>query len=188
MTSRCSPSRPHPHRRTRRAFTLVEAVAAIAILALLGSVASRLVLTATTAWHDGATSAQLHEELSIALERITKDLRAIGRDESAPPAPRIASLTPTSIAYNAASSLALSGDELIVVESGAPPVPLLSGVSSFSLLAFDENNDPLPSTLTGAQTRPIRRIEVSITLDRHGVTQTLRTRIYLRSTMSGATP
>ena len=175
--------------RPRRGFTLVEAIATICILATLGSVASSLVLSAATSWRDAAVTAQLHDELSTALERIAKEVRGIRPDAGAPdPAPMISSLTPTSLAYNAASSLTLADGRLDFVDAGAAPVPLLRDLSNVTLRAYGDAGELLPSTLAGDACRAIRRIEISLILQRRGVSHTLRTRLFLRSTMSGAGP
>jgi type II secretory pathway pseudopilin PulG len=178
----------HPRRpTTRRAYTIIEAIATITILAAIGTVASSMILSATSAWRDAAVTAQLHDELSTALERIAKELRSIAPDTDAPgPAPLISSLTPTALAYNASSALALAGDELTLIDAGAAPVTLLADVSAFSLRAYDDAGAPLATSLAATDCRQIRRIEVQITLRRQGVTHTLRTRIFLRSTMTGA--
>jgi type II secretory pathway pseudopilin PulG len=176
--------RPSP---SRRAFTLIEAIATITILAALGSVATSMILSATTSWRDAAVTGQLHDELSTAMERLAKELRAIPTDTTAPgPAPLIASLTPTAIAYGAASAVALAGSNLELIDSGAPPVTLLGDVAGFSVTAFGDDGAALSATLAGTDCQQIRRIGVQITLHRQGVTHTLRTRIFLRSTMTGA--
>ena len=69
--------------------------------------------------------------------------------------------------------------------SGPPLGDLLEDVSSFSIQAYDEDNAALAATLTGAACDPIRRIELDLTLQRTGVSTSLRTKLFVRSTMSG---
>ncbi|MCI0631635.1 MAG: type II secretion system GspH family protein, partial [Phycisphaerales bacterium] len=53
----------------RLGFTLVEVLATIAIIGAIGSVASLTLLSALDGYVDAATQAQLHSELSIAVDR-----------------------------------------------------------------------------------------------------------------------
>src|SRR5262249_38647629 len=67
----------------RRGFTLIEAIATIIVLATLGSVASTILLTAMNGYTNAAIGAQMQSEASIALDRITRELRKALRDSSA---------------------------------------------------------------------------------------------------------
>ena len=61
----------------RSAFTLIESMATVSVLAILGSITSFLVLDAVDGYTDASNSAQLHAELSIALDRAARELRMI---------------------------------------------------------------------------------------------------------------
>ena len=61
----------------------------------------------------------------------------------------------------------------------------MDDVSAFSVQTYDEDNAALGATLTGAACDPIRRIELDLTLQRSGVTTSLRTKLFVRSTMRG---
>ncbi|MCP3905414.1 MAG: prepilin-type N-terminal cleavage/methylation domain-containing protein, partial [Planctomycetes bacterium] len=69
--------------RVRRAFTLVEAMVTMVVLAAIGSVASGLVLDSVDDYLTARTRGQLHAELSIAMDRIMRDLRKIPLDSAA---------------------------------------------------------------------------------------------------------
>ncbi len=177
MTSRKA---AHPH---RVGFTLVEAVATIAIIAALGSVSSTLVLTAIDGYTRSATAAQLHSEASIALDRIDRLLRNIAADGGSP---EISSVTATSITWETNSTLSLSNGNIVFIDEGGPQRVLLGDVASFQIRAFDESNSAMAVTLNGAACEDIRRIAVAVTLERSGVTQSLRTKVFLRCMSSHA--
>jgi prepilin-type N-terminal cleavage/methylation domain-containing protein len=171
----------------RAGFTLIEAIATMTILAALGSVASMLVMTSVDGFTRAATSAQLHSEMSVALDRIDRELRNITVDSSAPGiAPDISAITASSITWHTDYSLSLSGGNIMFVENGGTARVLLSDVTTFSVQAYDESNAALAASLSGSACEPVRRLRITITLQRSGVTQTLRTRIFLRCTMANA--
>nr|AQQ75239.1 hypothetical protein [uncultured bacterium] len=171
----------------RAAFTLVEVVATIIVLAVIGSIASRTIITAMDSYVQASTQAQLHSELSIALDRIERELRKIPiKAGYGSIAPDISSVTSTSMAWSGNCSLSLSGDQLLLAESGEPAVILLDDVSAISIQAYDENNSALAANLSGTSCDPIRRVAIRITLQRAGVSETLGMRIFLRCTMEGA--
>ena len=174
-------------RTRRRGFTLVETIAAIVVIGTTGAVSSGLIYSAVNSYRSATTTAQLHSDCSAALDRLSKALWSIPRDTSASVvAPQISSVTPTSIAWGGNSTLQLQGNNLNLMEAGGAENPILQHVSAFTLTCFDQNNAALPASMSGAATQAIRRIELSVTVTREGVSQTLRTRVFIRCTMSGA--
>ena len=132
----------------------------------------------------------MHAELSISLDRIVRELRKIKLDSGAAGvAPDIDAVTSTSIAWRdangAACSLTLSGTDLLLVVNGGASNILLSDVTGMSLGTYDENSASLPASLSGVACDSIRRVEISITLSRLNVSETLGTKLFIRSTMSG---
>jgi len=175
-------------RRPRRGgFTMVEAIATIVVLAVLGSVTSGIILQAVDGYTEASTQAQLHAEMSIALDRAVRELRKIPLDSGAGGiAPDVDDLSPTSVDWEGDYHLGLTGGDLLMTINGGAQRVLMSDVSAFGVSAFDESNAALGATLSGAACDPIRRLELTLTASRHGVTATVRTRVYLRSTMEGA--
>jgi prepilin-type N-terminal cleavage/methylation domain-containing protein len=174
-------------RRVARGFTMVEAIATLTVLGVLASVSANLIYTATTSYRDAATRAQLSDEVSVAMDRIARRLTSIDRDTGAAlVAPEISSVTPTSIVWNGNYSLTLTAGQLLLVENGGTSRVLLDNVTAFSVSAFNESNGALAGTLSGAATQPIRRLRVQVTVQRVGVSETVRTKLFIRSTMSGA--
>lgn len=175
-------------RSAQRGFTLVEAVATMVIIATLGSIAAVVVAQASEAYTSAATMAQLQSELSAGLDRVERAVRGIRRKAGAD-APDITGCTASSISWDAAGgpgSLSVAGGELLLAENGGAGAAILSGVSWFAVECFDGAGVALPADLSGPACEPIRRVVVTVTVERAGVTTTLRSGVFLRSTMAGA--
>jgi len=178
-----SPARPrHP-----RAFTLIETIAAMVVVSIIGTLTSGILYTAVGSYRDASTRAQIHNDCSAAFDRLTKLLWSIPRDSSASVvAPLISSVTSTSITWNTNWTLTLSGTQLMLTENGATARPILENVTSFTVSCFDESNAAMAASLSGAATQSIRRIQIQVTVTRQGIAETLRARAYIRSLMTGA--
>lgn len=165
----------------------MESVATIVILAALGSVTSSVVLTGIDGYLDASTRSQLHTEASIGMDRMVRELRRIALDPSATgAAPDIDTISATSISWHGGDdAIALSGTDLLLTSGGGAAAVLLTDVSSLTVAAFDESNVSVSLPAAGAGCDAIRRVSLTVTLDRAGVTETLRSRIFLRSTMEG---
>jgi prepilin-type N-terminal cleavage/methylation domain-containing protein len=179
------------HPRHRRAFTLIESMATVAVLATLGSIASFLILDAVDGYTEVTTSAQLHAELSIALDRITREVRRIELDGGAAGiAPHIVGVGDTYLAWQDSDSdnysFTLSVGVLYLQIDGVGGSALLTDVSAVTVKAFDEDDTEIGLPLAAAACDPVRRISVDITLTRAGVSESQRAKVFIRSTMSGA--
>ena len=174
----------------RRAFTLIESMATIAVLATLGSIASFLVLDAVDDYSGTATAAQLHAELSIAMDRILREVRHIELDSGAGGiAPNIVGVDSNYVAWQDSDadnySFVFFGGVINLQIDGVTGL-LLSDVSATTVKAYDEDNTELVLPLAGAACDAVRRVSVEISLQRNGVSQSLRSKVFIRSTMSGA--
>src|SRR4030095_7332645 len=185
-THPCPGSRRVQRSAAARAFTLVELIAVVAALGVVGSLASLTLRTALDGYVGAATQAQLHAELSIAMDRITRELHNINLKSGSSVAPDISSVTATSIAWNNNYSLSLSSGRVMFVDNGSAPGILLDDVTAFSVQTYDESNTALSASLSGSGCDPIRRIQVQITLQRDGVTESLRDKVFLRCMVEGA--
>lgn len=177
-------------RRVRRGFTLIEAVATIVVLGVIGTGTSLILLGSVEGYLDGAAAAQLHTEQSIALDRMMRELRNIGLDAGAAGiAPDIDSLTVSSIAWRDsdgdAYSIALSGSDVMLAVDGGAAAKLVGDVTALGIRAYDESNNALALSLSGTDCDPIRRIAIVFTSERDGISQTIRGRLFLRCTLAG---
>lgn len=174
--------RPH-----RRAFSLIETIAAMVVVSVVGTLTSGIIYTSVNSYRDASTRAQLHNDCSACFDRLTKLLWSIPRDSSASVvAPLISNVSSTSIAWNSNWTLALSGTQLMLTENGGTARPILENVTSFSITCYDESNNSLANPISGTATQSIRRIQLQVTVTRQGLSETLRARAYIRSLMTGA--
>jgi type II secretory pathway pseudopilin PulG len=173
--------------RNLRAFTLVETLCAIVVVATVGSVSSGIIYSAIRSYRDASNRAQLSDDCSAAFDRLTKVLWSIPRDTSASVvAPLISNVTASSISWNTNWTLSLSGTQLLLTEAGGTARPILENVSAFTVTCYNESNGAMAASLSGAATQAIRRIQIQVSISRQGQTETLRTRVFIRSLMSGA--
>ena len=182
------------HPRRRGGFTLIEAMATITVLSILGSMASFLIVDAVDGYVEAATSSQLHAELAIALDRLTREIRKIDNDETAGPTdPDIDSVTQAGTedamtwtdSDGDAYSLSKTGSNLMLAVDGEAAAVLLSDVTAFAISVYNRDNDAVVGDISGTDCDPIRRVLLDVTLSRQNVTESLRSKVFIRSTMSG---
>lgn len=172
--------RPSP---ARRAFTLVEAIAAIVVLATAGSLAASVMTPAIDSAIAASLTADLEQTASLAMDRLVVDLR---ETEAAPAGgPAFARVTSTHIIWSDGREALRRGDRLHLVEAGVPHL-LARSVESFAIRAFASDGSVLPLPLDEAGCTQIRRIELALVLARGGVRFPLRTRIAFRTADGGA--
>ncbi|MBL8744835.1 MAG: type II secretion system protein [Phycisphaerae bacterium] len=191
MHTLASPSRsdaPPTAGRRCGGFTLVEVIAAMVIIGTLGGLSGAILYRGIEGYRRVAVQSELHAELAAAMDRIDRAIRAIP-SLSGSGDPSIKGVSPTSIDWDEATggaSLSLDAGTLLLALEGAEGVRLLEGVTGFNLQCFDQSNAPLASVLTGATAGNVRRIEITLSVGREGLTDTLRTRVFLRCTMAGS--
>ncbi|QYU70061.1 prepilin-type N-terminal cleavage/methylation domain-containing protein [Leptolyngbya sp. 15MV] len=172
--------------RFRRAFTLVEAIASIVVIAVLAGVSSMMVQSGVTAVRDGAARAALHAEVSQALDVIVRELRPIRAGGGSGVA--LDELTATRVALTSGRSIEHVGGVITLSEASTGVSAVLArDVTAMQFAAFDQNGAALAMPLSDASLAAVRRVQVSITATRAGQSESARTRVYLRLS-SGATP
>ena len=178
-------------RRVGRGFTLVEVITTIVVLALIVGAASRVLFQAFGALNDASVRADLSNQLGSAMERIATELQTVGvKAASSPATPDITACTAASITFNNGSSQArtidLSGTNLRVSGSAKSNAVIASNVTTFTIQTYDKSNAALPASPSAAQIDTIRRIQITITATQNGVTETLRTKLFLRCMALGS--
>lgn len=176
-----------PHARAQRGFTIIEALATIVILATLGSLVSVIIVRAADQYSATAVAGRLQGQLNQAMERVYRELQSVpARAGATPVVAEISTVTPTSVTFRTNWTLSQSGGQLLLAEAGAAAQPLLTDVSAFSVQALDSQGTAMGSNLSGSACDPIRRLSITISTTRAGVTETLRTRVFIRALQSGA--
>lgn len=171
-------------------FTLIEMLATISALAILGSIASFLIVDAVDGYVAASTHAQLHTELSLAMERITREIRRIELNPTVPGAvPYITGVDSSFLNWRDGDdddyALTYAGGNLTLQFNGGPADLLLTDLTTCTFKAYDQSNGLLPGPLAGTDCYPIRRISIDLAISRSGVTESVSTRVFLRSTMQG---
>ncbi|MDX2115856.1 MAG: hypothetical protein SFZ24_09610 [Planctomycetota bacterium] len=173
----------HPPVRTRRGFTLMEAVACMAVLSAMGSVVSTLLYRASETFRVTSTAAQLHAQAAAALDPVERLLRSMPARPDGQ-APHLTSITAQRIAWTDADGGALvwrSGSQLMLGFGGQASTPILSDVTAFTVQPFDEDNQPIATPVSALNLPLVRRVRLSVTVSRQGVSETLSTKVFLRA-------
>lgn len=179
--------RPTPP-RGRRAFTLVEAIATIAILATLSVISSRLILESSARYTDAATRADLNTRASAAMQRVVSELRSMQKDPSTVVPSITSAFSATSVIFTNASGVSTtisynSGTSTLSITLGGTTSTLLTNCSSFALAYADKDN---AAVSPGGNRDNIRRVSITITATQGGISETIRTTVYIRALMAGS--
>jgi hypothetical protein len=170
----------------RRGFTLVEAVATMTVVTILGGVGGSLVYSGVRANRDVAVRSQLHEELCLAVEAVCGVVRGIPARPG--PAPDITAVTAASISWAGGGQVWLNGSTLMLTEPGSASIELLRDVSVFEVQCYDASGTALAQSLSGSACDAVQRVQVSVTAVREGVSESVRTRVFIRSLQVGMSP
>ena len=120
-----------------------------------------------------------------------REIRKIDLDASASGvAPDITTMTVPTIQWEDSGGsiyrLVKAGTDLQLQIGGGTIATLLTDVSALTISIFDEDNVDLGVTCSAATCDPVRRVGVDVTTSRNGATESLRFKVFIRSTMSGA--
>lgn len=176
-----------PH--ARRGFTLVEAIATIVILGVVMAACSRLISAATASYTSAATRAELHTELASAMERVMLELRSCQTDPGGSTTPDMLAVRSDRITWTTPSgerTLSRSGTSLVLSIDGAN-CTLAGGVTALAIQTYDDENEELDSTLDEDECQEVQRVQVTLTAQRQNITESLRSRVFLRCVAAGST-
>lgn len=177
-----------PTSASRRGFTLVEAIATIVILGVVMSACSRLISAATTSYASASTRAELHAELASAMERIMLELRSCQSDPGGSTTPDILAVRSDRITWTTPSgerTLSRSGSSLVLTASGSD-CTLVAGITSLAIQTYDDQNEELDATLDEDECQEVQRVQITLTAQRLNITESLRSRVFLRCVAAGS--
>jgi prepilin-type N-terminal cleavage/methylation domain-containing protein len=173
-----------------RGFTLIEALASIVILATLGSGVAAVMLRGAETFSAASIDSRVHSQLSASIAAIDRVLREIPiRSDGL--GPDLTQVTSSGLQWNTSggeASLAISNGQLMLDQGSGSAAALMTGVTSLSVQAFDENNGQLTGSLGGSAVYPVRRLLVSVTASENGREQSLRCKVFLRCMALGNSP
>ncbi len=174
--------------RKRPGFTLVEAIATIAVLALVMTVASRIVFAAMDGYVDSVAGSRLASEMSAAMEVVASQFRDVPDTSDNPGEPEFTLVTLAAAQWGASGSIEVQDGALKVSVEGdaAGERVLLSGVTELRLQPLGGDGTPLALPLSGVSARQVRRMEIMLTAERAGLSRTIRTQVFIRSAMNQA--
>lgn len=176
----------HNNQHQRPGLSLVEAIAVIAVLAVIGGSSAGLLIRASTAYAASRDAASIHRETSAALERIARELRdaaPIPTDDASEYRAPIHEATATMVRFGNDRRLTLSGTMLNWSENnGADDWPILTDVRSFTLTYYDPDGTPIASPLPA---NPIvHSVSINIEAGSPDRPVKLRTTTFLRANLA----
>ena len=161
-------------------FTLIELVMVVAIVGVLSTVVSHMMLSAHTAYTEASTRSRLVGETDWALQRLTREIREIGNNSGN------ADITTANVSllHFGTTQIQLASGTIQIREGAGGFKGLLEDVTSLTFAYFDEANTALTSTpLVGANRDNVRRVSITIVQTVAGDPITMRTKVYLRNFM-----
>lgn len=154
------------------------------ILSTIAGVAGSIIFTAVDGYAAASARAQLQSELSVAMDRIVRELRSLATEDPQTGAADLVSMASQSMTWGSGSGVRLSGSILEVIDAAGTPARLASDVTLFTVTAFDENGSVIALPLDDAGCDRVRRVGITLAAARNGTTEQIRTRIFLRATIA----
>src|SRR6267142_420885 len=161
--------KPFFHAPAARGFTLIELIMTLVIAGVVAAIGARILGTGFLTYFAGKEMAQDAAEATLAVERMTRDLRAIRSATAAD----LSTMTSTAIAFVDADgtsvSYALAGGSLMRTQGGGPAQPLASNVSALDFKYL--KNDGVS---TAAVATEVWYVSAAITVTTTNATATFR--------------
>ncbi len=157
---------PRPFARSSAAFTLLELVVTITIVAIVGALGTGIVVQSARAYTRSKTYQDSFSDASYALNRMALELRNVASPD------HFLSIGQNTISFQVAGqtcTYALSGAQLL--RNGRP---LAAGVSSFVLTYYDASN------IETTNPASVHRVAIALVVSRGGSSARLRTEVFPR--------
>lgn len=163
-------------RQSSRAFTLIEMIATVTILGIMGAAVLPIVESAGLLYAESARAARSVERASFAIDRVCRFLRETPLNDSAD-ALAIATIAPEQISLESGDGLAFERGQLLITVDGRTAT-LCADVDAFELAAMGADG----VTRTEGTPDQTRTIQVRLVVDG----MEARTEVFLRSAMGVA--
>lgn len=184
-----TPGRPTSRSAPARAFTLVEAICTIVVLALVMSVCARTILAAADGCLSAASRAEAQSDAAAAMDRLIAEIRSVGLVSGSTRTPNITQVRATGMTFTTTGgsrAINLSSGSLVLTVAGVDST-LVTGVTQFTIQTMDESGAALAASLDGSQCSAVQRVQISITVQRGATAESLRTLVFLRALVVGVT-
>lgn len=159
-----------------RGFTLIEMMGTLVVVGAVAAVVSPMVLKSSEAFARSASQRRTCEQVSLALDRLTKTLREAPSKSGVAGATDFSQASATAFTLGNGNSVEVSSGSLILGSDTIKSVPICRNVTDFSLAYFDGAG---ASVNVASGTDTVRRVHISLTAD--GVS--LSTTVWLRAGM-----
>lgn len=165
---------------SRRAFTLIEALATIVALSIIASALGPIVYAASDAYAGATQHRQSSEAAAHAIDRIVRAIREIPTTEASG-TPNITAATPALLTWADTNAIAYDPSlqqitlTLTLTLTDQPRAILADRIEAFSLRYLDHRGLPIDPSLP-EPLQSIRRIEISLTIQstEHRAAATIR--------------
>jgi prepilin-type N-terminal cleavage/methylation domain-containing protein len=161
----------------RHAFSLVELVATISVVALLAGVTTAVMSRAVGEHGVTNRAFELTTRASLAMTRIADEFRLIqtatGQDRL-----DLSNLTPGRVTWTSGQEVRLSGSSIIHRAADGTESILCDGCSSLVFTGYDQDGVAIPANPTPPQLASVTRIGVDMVLSDQGGQAHLRTRVF----------
>jgi type II secretory pathway pseudopilin PulG len=174
-----------------QAFTLIELVLSISVSTIICGLAGSLLWNASRQQSEVAARSELVDEASVALEVVLRYLREIPQDECpGGPSPclngnaQVASATTTEIRFGNNGFRHNGANLEMTIDNATSWHTLAADVSSLQLTYYDRLGQDLAGLSNPCNDpQKMRRIVVTLTMNRASQTATVRTGVFLRNFM-----
>ncbi len=144
------------HRPTR-GFTLLEIMAAVVVLSIITVVVFPVMQTLLASHTESVSSRQDYERATFAIDRVMREIREIGIDDSGNA--ELTTMDSDELIEASGAGIRLSGSDLMLVDTSSVEHPLCSGVDAFTLAYIGRDG-----TTTTADLAEVWTVRITLTV------------------------